>query len=198
MPETLTIAQQKVLEFLKERITQGVPPSVREICEATGIRSTSSVHNHLCALEKGGYITRASGRNRHIKLADDSPVVQVPLLGHVAAGAPLYAYEDVVAHIPFPGDRYDPSQLFALRVHGESMINAGILDGDIIIAEKTPVAAYDGEIVIAMIEDEATVKRIYREGDAIRLQPENDLYEPIITRNCRVVGRVVSCIRYYG
>lgn len=198
MSDTLTLSQQKILDFLKERIQQGVPPSVREICEATGIRSTSSVHSHLCALEKGGYITRASGLNRHIRLADESPVAQVPLLGHVAAGDPIYAYEDVVAHIPFPGDRYDASQLFALRVRGESMINAGILDGDIIIAEKTPAAAYDGEIVIAMIGDECTVKRIYREGDAIRLQPENDLYEPIITRDVSVVGRVVSCIRYYG
>lgn len=198
MSEALTPSQQKVLDFLKERIKQGVPPSVREICEATGIRSTSSVHTHLCALEKGGYITRASGLNRHIKLADEAPVTQVPLIGHVAAGSPLYAFEDVVAHIPFPGDNYDASQLFALRVRGESMINAGILDGDIIIAEKTPTAAYDGEIVIAMIEDEATVKRIYREGDAIRLQPENDLYEPIISRNVNVIGRVISCIRYYG
>lgn len=198
MAEGLTRSQQLILDFLKERIQQGVPPSVREICEATGIRSTSSVHSHLCALEKGGYITRASGLNRHIRLSDESPVAQVPLLGHVAAGSPLYAYEDVVAHIPFPGDRYDASQLFALRVHGESMINAGILDGDIIIAEKTPAAAYDGEIVIAMIGDECTVKRIYREGDAIRLQPENDLYEPIITRDVSVVGRVISCIRYYG
>jgi len=198
MSEELTLAQQKVLDFLKERIKQGVPPSVREICEATGIRSTSSVHNHLCALEKAGYITRASGLNRHIKLPDEPSVTQVPLIGHVAAGSPLYAFEDVVDHIPFPGDRYDASQLFALRVRGESMINAGILDGDIIIAEKTPTAAYDGEIVIAMIEDEATVKRIYREGDAIRLQPENDLYEPIIIRNCSVIGRVISCIRYYG
>ncbi len=198
MAEGLTRSQQLILDFLKERIQKGVPPSVREICEATGIRSTSSVHNHLCALEKGGYITRASGLNRHIRLSDESPVAQVPLLGHVAAGSPMFAYEDVVAHIPFPGDRYDASQLFALRVHGESMINAGILDGDIIIAEKTPAAAYDGEIVIAMIGDECTVKRIYREGDAIRLQPENDLYEPIITREATVVGRVVSCIRYYG
>lgn len=198
MSDALTPAQQMILDFLKDRIQKGVPPSVREICEATGIRSTSSVHNHLCALEKGGYITRTSGRNRHIQLADESPVTQVPLIGHVAAGSPLYAFEDVVAHIPFPGNNYDASQLFALRVRGESMINAGILDGDIIIAEKTPTAAYDGEIVIAMIEDEATVKRIYREGDAIRLQPENDLYEPIITRNVSVIGRVISCIRYYG
>ncbi len=198
MSEGLTISQQKILDFLKDRIQKGIPPSVREICEATGIRSTSSVHSHLCALEKGGYITRTTGLNRHIRLADESPVVQVPLLGHVAAGDPIYAFEDVVAHIPFPADRYDVSQLFALRVRGESMINAGILDGDIIIAEKTPVAAYDGEIVIAMIDDECTVKRIYREGDHIRLQPENDLYEPIITQNCQVVGRVVSCMRYYG
>lgn len=198
MARPLTASQQKILDFLKERIQEGVPPSVREICAATGIKSTSSVHTHLCALEEGGYITRASGLNRHIRLADETPVVQVPLIGRVAAGTPLYAFEDIVAHIPFPADKYDASQLFALRVSGESMINAGIMDGDIIIAEKTPATAFDGEIVIAMLEDEATVKRIYKEGDHIRLQPENDLYDPIIAKDVTVLGRVVSCIRYYG
>ncbi|MBQ4313691.1 MAG: transcriptional repressor LexA [Clostridia bacterium] len=198
MASKLTPSQQKVLDFLRQRMSDGVPPSVREICAATGIKSTSSVHNHLCVLEQEGYITRASGLNRSIRLADESPVVQVPLIGRVTAGSPVYAFEDVVAHIPFPSDRYQGSQLFALRVCGESMIGAGILDVDIIVAEKTPTA-YNGEIVVAMIEDEATVKRLYRENDGlVRLQPENDLYEPIISDNVSVLGKVVSCIRYYG
>lgn len=193
----LSSSQQKVLEFLRERIRDGVPPSVREICAATGIKSTSSVHNALCALEQEGYITRDSGLNRSIRMADETQVTQVPLLGRVTAGAPVYAYEEVVAHIPFPADRYSGSRLFALRVSGESMINAGILDGDIVVAEKSPTA-YNGEIVVALLGEEATVKRLYRESDHVRLQPENDLYEPIICDDVTVLGRVVSCIRYYG
>jgi len=197
MSAKLTASQRKVLDFLRERLANGVPPSVREICTATGIKSTSSVHNHLCALEEMGYITRDTGLNRSIHLADESPVTQVPLIGRVTAGMPVYAFEDVVAHIPFPSDKFSGSQLFALRVSGESMQNAGILDGDIIVAEKTP-AVQNGEIVVAMIDDEATVKRIFREHDHIRLQPENDAYEPIISDDVSVLGRVVSCIRYYG
>lgn len=197
MASKITASQQKVLDFLRERTANGVPPSVREICAATGIKSTSSVHNHLCALEEFGYITRDSGLNRSIRIADESPVTQVPLIGRVTAGTPVYAFEDVVAHIPFPSDKYNGSQLFALRVSGESMQNAGILDGDIIVAEKTP-AVRNGEIVVALLEDEATVKRIYQESDHIRLQPENDAYEPIITDDVTVLGRVISCIRYYG
>lgn len=197
MASKITASQQKVLDFLRERSADGVPPSVREICAATGIKSTSSVHTHLCALEEMGYITRASGLNRSIRLADESPVTQVPLIGRVTAGMPVYAFEDVVAHIPFPSDKYNGSQLFALRVSGESMQGAGILDGDIIIAERT-AAVQNGEIVVALIEDEATVKRIYQEERHFRLQPENDAYEPIITDDLTVLGRVVSCIRYYG
>ena len=197
MAPKLTSSQQKVLDFLRERSANGVPPSVREICAATGIKSTSSVHNHLCALEELGYITRATGLNRSIRLADESPVTQVPLIGKVTAGAPIYAFEDVVAHIPFPTDRYSGSELFALRVSGESMQNAGILDGDIIVAERTPTVR-NGEIVVALLGDEATVKRLYQENHHVRLQPENDAYEPIIADDVTVLGRVVSCIRYYG
>lgn len=197
MAPKLTVSQQKVLDFLRERTANGVPPSVREICAATGIKSTSSVHGHLCALEELGYITRDTGLNRSIRIADESPVTQVPLIGRVTAGAPIYAFEDVVAHIPFPTDRYIGSELFALRVTGESMQNAGILDGDIIVAERTPTVR-NGEIVVALLGDEATVKRLYKENQHIRLQPENDAYEPIIADEVTVLGRVVSCIRYYG
>lgn len=200
MASKLTHGQKLVLDCLRRRINDGVPPTVREICTETGIKSTSSVHNHLRVLEEEGYITRVSGANRSIRLTEDARVAQVPLLGRVTAGAPILAYEDVVGYIPFPADRYSGSVLFALRVCGESMKNAGIMDDDIIIAEKVPTA-YNGEIVVALIDEEATVKRFYREeGGVIRLQPENDAFEPIYSdeETVKVLGRVVSCVRYYG
>ncbi len=190
--------QQKILEYLRECSQEGIPPTIREICAATGLKSTSSVHNHLKKLEDEGYITRSNGLNRAIRLTNDTPVVQVPLLGRVTAGLPAYAYEEVVASIPYPADRHGADSLFALRVQGDSMIEAGILDGDVIIAEKTNYAE-NGEIVIGLIEDEATVKRFYREKDGyIRLQPENPLYDPIISRDIQVIGKVVACFRYYS
>lgn len=200
MSSKLTAGQKLVLDYLRQRIQDGVPPSVREICTATGIKSTSSVHNHLRVLEEEGYITRAPGTNRSIRLTEDSHIAQVPLLGRVTAGTPILAYEDVVGYIPFPADRYSGAELFALRVCGESMKNAGILDDDIIIAERVPTAC-NGEIIVALIGDEATVKRLFREKDGvIRLQPENDDYQPIYTDedSVKVLGRIVSCIRYYG
>lgn len=197
MSERLSPTQEKILEYIKKRLGEGRTPSVREIGSATGLKSTSSVQSNLNALEEMGFITREAGTNRSIRLADDTPVVQVPLLGRVTAGMPIYAYQEVVAHIPFPADRNQGGELFALRVVGESMINAGILDGDVIIAEKTP-SVYNGEIVVAMIGDEATVKRIYREKSRIRLQPENDAYDPIYATEVAVLGRVVACIRYYA
>lgn len=190
--------QQKILEYLRECSQEGIPPTIREICAATGLKSTSSVHNHLKKLEDEGYITRSNGLNRAIRLTNDTPVVQVPLLGRVTAGLPAYAYEEIVASIPYPADRHSADSLFALRVQGDSMIEAGILDGDVIIAEKTNYAE-NGEIVIGLIEDEATVKRFYREKDGyIRLQPENPLYDPIISRDIQVIGKVVACFRYYS
>ena len=198
MPDKLTNIQTRILEYLKTRSREGGgSPSVREIGEAVGLKSTSSVQNNLNSLESAGYITRDSGLNRSIRLTDEPPVVQVPLLGKVTAGMPVLAFEELVASIPFPADRGQGGDLFALRVSGDSMINAGILDGDIIIAEKTP-SVHNGEIVVAMVEDEATVKRIYRETEQVRLQPENDLYEPIYSRDVSVLGRVIACIRYYG
>lgn len=200
MAAKLSTGQKLVLDYLRARMNDGVPPTVREICSATGIKSTSSVHNHLRVLEDEGFIERVPGANRSIRLTEDSRVAQVPLLGRVTAGQPILAYEDVVGYIPFPADRYSGSELFALRVCGESMKNAGILDDDIIITEKVPTA-YNGEIVVALIGEEATVKRFYREKNGIiRLQPENDDYEPIYSDEdtVKVLGRVVSCIRYYG
>ena len=188
--------QQKVLEFLRERAGDGVPPSVREICAAAGIRSTSTVHAYLKVLEEGGYISRQSGLNRAIRLPGET-VARVPLLGHVTAGLPILAVEEVEDYVPYSGGRYDPRELFALRVHGTSMINAGIMNGDVVIVHRTP-AAENGEIVVALIGDEATVKRFFAENGHIRLQPENDEYEPIIVKECTVLGRVISLVRYFG
>ena len=188
--------QQKVLTFLKERAQDGLPPSVREICTATGIKSTSTVHAYLRLLEDEGYISRQSGLNRAIRLPGES-VMRVPLLGKVTAGIPILAVEQVEEYVPYSGGGYHAGDLFALRVSGTSMINAGILDKDIVIVKKTPVAE-NGDIVVALIGDEATVKRIYREKDHIRLQPENDAFEPIIVKEVVVLGKVVSLLRNVG
>ncbi len=189
--------QQKVLTFLKERLQDGIPPSVREICDATGIRSTSTVHAYLKRLEDEGYIDRQSGLNRAIRLPGES-VTRVPLLGKVTAGLPILAVEEVEDYVPFSGgDRYQPGELFALRVQGTSMINAGILDNDVVIVRRTSTAR-NGEIVVALLGDEATVKRIFVEQDHIRLQPENDAFEPIIAKEVTVLGKVISLVRYFG
>lgn len=192
----LTDKQQKILEFLKDRAQDGLPPTVREICAAAGIKSTSTVHAHLKTLEENGYISRQSGLNRAIRLPGES-VARVPLLGKVTAGVPILAVEEVEEYVPYSGGGYDPSELFALRVCGTSMIGAGIFDGDVVIVHKTP-AAQNGDIVVALIGDEATVKRIYAENGHFRLQPENDEFEPIIVNEVVVLGKVVSLLRYFG
>lgn len=192
----LTKSQQKVYDYLKERLEYGVPPTVREICAATGLSSTSTVHGHLRALENAGYITREAGLNRSIRLEGQEQATQVPIVGRVTAGVPILAVEEITGYIPFSGQHYKNKELFALVVQGESMKNAGILDGDYVIAEKTTTAE-DGEIVVALIEDEATVKRLYREKDCVRLQPENPAFEPIYSKEVIVLGKVVSVVRYY-
>lgn len=196
----LTQTQQKVFDFLQERAQDGVPPSVREIGAAVGLKSTSSVHNVLKALETAGYISRDPMLKRCIRIegmnSASDPFIHVPLVGTVTAGMPILAVEQIEGYIPYGGHVSRDKPLFALRVRGESMINAAILDGDIVIAEKTPVAR-NGEIVVALLGDEATVKRFYAENGHIRLQPENDAFEPIICRECLILGKVVSVIRYY-
>ena len=187
--------QQRVLMFLKERAQDGIPPTVREICAAAGIKSTSTVHAYLKLLEDEGYISRQSGLNRAIRMPGES-VARVPLLGKVTAGKPILAIEEVEEYVPYSGGGYQPGDLFALRVVGDSMINAGILKRDIVIVRKTPTAE-NGEIVVALIGDEATVKRLYREKGHIRLQPENDAYEPIIVDEVIVLGIVMSLLRYF-
>lgn len=187
--------QQKILDFLRERAQDGLPPTVREICAASGIKSTSTVHAYLKMLENEGYISRQSGLNRAIRLPGEN-VTRVPLIGKVAAGIPILAAENVEDYVPYSGGGYPASELFALRVQGLSMVNAGILDRDVVIVHRTPVAQ-NGDIVVALLGDEATVKRIYMENGYIRLQPENDAFEPIIVDEVVVLGRVVSLLRYF-
>ena len=191
----LTAKQQKVLSFLQERAQTGVPPTVREICIAAGIKSTSTVHTYLKILEEGGYIERNGRLNRSIRMPGET-VARVPLLGKVTAGLPITAVEEVTDYVPYSGGGYEPGELFALRVSGTSMLYAGILDNDIVIARKTP-AAENGDIVVALLGDEATVKRIYFEKDHIRLQPENDAFEPIIVKEAVVLGKVISLVRNF-
>ncbi|MBR3779543.1 MAG: transcriptional repressor LexA [Clostridia bacterium] len=188
--------QQKVLAFVKERLGDGIPPSVREICDACGIKSTSTVHAYLKRLEEEGYIDRMDGLNRAIRLPGES-VTRVPLLGKVTAGLPILAIEEVEDYVPFSGgSQYQAGELFALRVSGTSMINAGILDRDVVIVRRTNTAQ-NGDVVVALIGDEATVKRIYMESDHIRLQPENPEFEPIIVKEAIVLGKVISLVRYF-
>ena len=194
----LNETQQKIYEFLLERLSCGVPPSVREIGAHVGLKSTSSVQANLDAHENEGLIVRDPLLKRSIRIAgQNEPVRQVPILGTVTAGAPILAVEQIEGYLPFSGGFGSADkQLFALRVRGESMLNAGILDGDIVIVERTPVAR-NGEIVVALIGDEATVKTFYKENGHFRLQPENDAYEPIIVPEVAVLGRVVALHRYY-
>ncbi len=189
--------QRKIYEFLVERSTDGVPPSVREIGAAVGLRSTSSVQSNLDALEAAGYIQRDPLLKRSIRIMGQADnVTQVPILGTVTAGAPILAVEQIEGYFPYTGTVSRDKPLFALHVRGESMIQAGILDGDLVIAEKTPFAR-NGEIVIAMVDDEATCKTFYKENGYFRLQPENDTYEPIIVDDCSILGKVVAVMRYY-
>lgn len=188
--------QQAVLNFIRKVISQrGVAPSVREIGEAVGLRSTSTVQYNLNALEKAGYIERDPNLKRTIRLAGgSSKATPVPLLGTVTAGVPILAQEQIEEYIPVALGK--GGDYFALHVRGSSMINAHIIDGDIIIVEKTPVAE-NGDIVVALVGDEATVKRFYKEKGHFRLQPENDDFEPIIVDELALLGRVVTVIRNY-
>lgn len=193
----LNNTQKKIYEFLAERSQNGVPPTVREICAAVGLKSTSSVQSNLDALEAAGYIERDPMLKRSIRVrGQENNVTQVPLIGTVTAGMPILAVEAIEGYVPFAGGDTSDKPLFALRVRGDSMIKCGILSGDIIIAEKTPVAD-NGDIVVALLEDEATVKRFYKENGHFRLQPENDEYAPIISDEVIVLGKVVSLIRYF-
>ena len=190
----LTTKESAVFDLIRRSIEKGVIPSVREIGAELGIKSTSSVPRYLSSLEEKGYIERGDGLIRSIRLPG-SQVSHIPVLGVVTAGQPILAVESVEEYIPVQL-RGNSKELFALRVRGESMIKAGILDGDLIIARRTPTAE-NGEIVVALIDDEATVKRFYKENGGFRLQPENDTMEPIYTDHLMILGRVVGLQREY-
>lgn len=195
--------QQEILEYIKEQILQrGFPPAVREICEAVNLKSTSSVHSHLETLEKNGYIHRDPTKPRAIEILDDSfnltrrEMVNVPIIGQVAAGQPLLAQENIEDYFPIPAERMPNKQTFILKVKGESMINVGILDGDYVLVQEEKTAS-DGDMVVALIEDSATVKTFYREEGVIRLQPENDFMDPIYAENPAVLGKVIGVMRFF-
>ena len=197
----ITEKQQQILDYIKEEIlAKGYPPTVREICEKVGLRSTSSVHSHLETLEKNGYIRRDPTKPRAIEICDDSfqmvrtEMVSIPVVGRVAAGEPILADQNIDSYFPIPAEMIPSGTSYALRVHGESMINAGILDGDLLFVSSCN-SAENGEIVVALIDDSATVKRFYREKDHIRLQPENDAMEPIIVDHCVILGKVFGVLR---
>ena len=195
--ERLTKTQQKVFNYIKDVIDErGVAPSVREIGEAVGLKSTSTVQYNILALERLGYIEKEPTLKRTLRITNQGMKSQnVPLLGTVTAGVPILAVQNIEDYIPVPVSKKG-RELFALRVKGDSMINAAIADGDIAIIDQTPVAE-NGDIVVALIDDEATVKRFFREKGHFRLQPENDSYEPIIVNELSVLGKVVMIIRNY-
>lgn len=195
--------QLKILNYIETIIeTRGYAPSVREIGEAVGLKSTSTVHGHLTRLEKKGLLHRDAMKPRamglsHEKRSDPeltTNVINIPLVGHVAAGSPIFAEENTEALLPLPSDFVGDGEFFMLRVRGESMINAGILDNDYIVVRSQP-HAQNGEIVVALIDDEATVKRFYKEEGHFRLQPENDYMQPIIVSQVTILGKVVSLLR---
>ena len=197
--------QREILEYIKEEIlNRGYPPSVREMCEKVHLKSTSSVFSHLEKLEKAGYIHRDPTKPRAIEIIDDNfnlsrrEVVNVPLVGTVAAGQPLLAIQNIDSYFPIPAEYMPNEQTFMLKVRGDSMINAGIFDGDIIIVEQASDAR-NGDMVVALVDDSATVKTFYREDRHIRLQPENDHMDPIILdeAQCRILGKVFGVFRFF-
>lgn len=197
--------QQEILDYIKNEIlNRGFPPSVREICEAVHLKSTSSVHAHLESLEKNGYIRRDPTKPRAIEIVDDNfnlvrrETVNVPILGKVAAGQPLLAVENVEGYFPIPAEYMPNNKTFMLVVQGDSMVNAGIFEGDYVVVEQSPTAE-NGQKVVALLDDSATVKTFYKEKDHIRLQPENDYMDPIIVepdQPFQILGKVIGVFRF--
>lgn len=195
--------QQQILDFMKDEIlTKGYPPSVREICEAVHLKSTSSVHSHLETLEKYGYIRRDPTKPRAIEIVDDGfqmvrrETSSIPIIGTVAAGQPIFAQQNIEGYFPIPAD-FIPSgtgDTFVLKVKGESMINVGIFDGDQIFVQQCSNVR-NGDIIVALVDDSATVKTFYKENGHIRLQPENDTMDPIIVQDCKILGKVFGVFR---
>ena len=198
----ISTKQREILEYIKQEIlNKGYPPAVREICEAVDLKSTSSVHSHLETLEKNGYIRRDATKPRAIEIIDDNfnltrrEVVNVPIIGQVAAGQPLLAVENIENYFPIPTEFMPNAETFMLKVKGDSMINAGIFNGDKILVQKQS-DAQNGDIVVALVDDSATVKTFYKEDGYYRLQPENDTMDPIIVKECSILGKVFGVFRF--
>ncbi len=194
--------QMEILEYIKSELLRiGYPPAVREICEAVNLRSTSSVHAHLESLEKNGYIRRDPTKPRAIEIIDDTfnltrrEMVNVPMVGQIAAGEPILAEQNITNYFPIPMEFMPNNDTFMLTVRGESMVNVGIYDGDYVLVEKRQTAS-NGEIVVALVDDSATVKTFYKEEGYYRLQPENDNMDPIIVMNCEILGKVIGVFRF--
>lgn len=199
----ISAKQQEILEYIKEEILhKGYPPAVREICEAVHLRSTSSVHAHLETLENKGYIRRDATKPRAIEIVDDQfnltrrELVNVPIVGQVAAGQPILAEENIEDYFPIPAGMMPNKESFMLKVKGESMINAGILNGDLILVQQQTTAE-NGDKIVALIDDSATVKTYYKEDGHYRLQPENDYMDPIIVDEVSILGKVFGVFRIF-
>lgn len=199
----ITPKQQEILEYIKQQILKkGYPPAVREICEAVHLKSTSSVHSHLETLEKNGYIRKDPTKPRAIEILDDSfqltrrEMVNIPVIGSVAAGQPIFAAENIETYFPVPSEFIPNQEVFMLRVKGDSMMNAGIFDGDTILVKHQNTAS-NGDMVVALLDDSATVKTYYKEDGYYRLQPENDHMEPIIAENISILGIVFGVFRFF-
>ena len=197
----ISAKQQEILDYIKEEILKrGYPPAVREICEAVNLRSTSSVHSHLETLEKNGYIRRDPTKPRAIEICDDNfqmvrtEMVSLPVVGQVAAGTPILAEENIDSYFPVPSELVPQGESFVLKVKGDSMINVGIFSGDQIFVNACNTA-HNGDTVVALIDDSATVKTFYKENGHIRLQPENDTMDPIIVDDCQILGKVFGVFR---
>lgn len=200
--EALSAKQEEIYNVIKESIlNKGYPPSVREIGELVGLKSTSSVHAHLNSLEKKGYIRKDPTKPRTIEITDDTfnltrrEVVNVPMVGTVSAGMPILASENITDYFPIPSEFLPNTDIFMLKVKGESMVNVGIHDGDQIIVSKQSTAK-NGDIIVALIDDSATVKRFYKEKNYYRLQPENDFMEPILVKEVTILGKVIGLFRF--
>ena len=203
MAGKITQKQLEILEYIKQEILdRGYPPAVREICEAVDLKSTSSVHAHLSTLEKNGYIRRDPTKPRAIEICDDNfqmvrtEMVSLPVIGTVAAGQPILAEENIESYFPVPAEILPQGESFILRVKGDSMINVGIYSGDQIFVQSCNTAR-NGDTVVALIDDSATVKTFYKENGHIRLQPENDSMEPIIVEDCQILGKVYGVFRLF-
>ena len=199
----LSVKQQLILDFLKKEIKRnGYPPSVREICDAVGLSSTSTVHSHLETLERKGYIRRSPTKNRSTEILEKNfynsgrELVNVPIVGNVAAGVPILAEENIEDTFPIPADHVKNDTCFMLQVKGDSMTDEGILNGDLVLVRQQQTAT-NGDIVIALIDDSATVKTFYREGTNIRLQPANKSFAPMIMQDCEILGKIIGLYRRY-